>query len=77
MSKRAPWSTRSSQRTMDCLRKYAADADDPRERNLISKEEEEIAKRAYDFLLRVRYQAQYPCRSQGRSSLTDLHPGLA
>jgi [protein-PII] uridylyltransferase len=51
--------------------------DDLRERNLISKEEGETAKRAYDFLLRVRYQAHVLAgRKVDRLSL-DLQPGLA
>lgn len=48
-----------------------------REHNLISKEEQEVTERAYDFLLRVRYQAHLLAgRKTDRLSL-DLQPALA
>ncbi|HJP92311.1 MAG TPA: [protein-PII] uridylyltransferase [Pyrinomonadaceae bacterium] len=50
---------------------------DLRDRNLISEEEQEITERAYDFLLRVRYQAHLLAgRKIDRLSL-DLQPALA
>ena len=50
---------------------------DLRHRNLISEQEQEVIKRGYDFLLRVRYQAHLvSARKVDRLSL-DLQPALA